>query len=163
MLSCFCLSASLSTALQDGETGVIVTSNRTYLYYSHLIRWTHLHLPCIVSAVVFKFQYLYFQKFINRWHVWNDLPLGGGGGSEQEEHGMILLVNSSVNLWVLWIRIRWSVTKWPPKIRIRNKKIRHSEPWNSDPDSESMPFIITFSSKKFLKFVYSNFKMSTVL
>jgi hypothetical protein len=28
----------------------------------HLIRRTHLHLPCVVSAVVFKFQYLYFRS-----------------------------------------------------------------------------------------------------
>ena len=39
--------------------------------------------------------------------MWNDWPPLDGGGSEQEEHGMILLINSSVNLWVLWIRIRW--------------------------------------------------------
>ncbi len=48
--------------------------------------------------MVFKFQYLYFQKFTNIWHVWNDWLPRGGGGSEQEEHGMLLLTNSSVNL-----------------------------------------------------------------
>ncbi len=62
--------------------------------------------------------------------MWNDLPPRGGGGSEQEEHGMLLLINSSGS------GFGGSVTKWPPKIRIRDKNIKHSEPWNSDPDPE---------------------------
>jgi len=59
--------------------------------------------------------------------VWNDWPLRGGGGSEQEEHGMILLVNSSVNLSVLWIRIRWICNY------MASRDQHHSVKWYPDP------------------------------